>query len=91
MAKSYRSDELVQKKFEGEIRQLKNASKPERVKCPTAGCECTYDLYGCNPSNRQANISILEERIQREHPSHTSELLAVNQFRRPRAPGRGHP
>jgi hypothetical protein len=84
MAKAYRTDVVVQKKFEEEIRQHKNALKPERVQCPSAGCECSYEMYGCTPSDREGNVSTFEERIKREHPGHTSELLAVNQFRKVR-------
>lgn len=74
MAKAYRTDVVVQKKFEEEIRRLKNA-QPERVQCPLADCQCTYEMYGCMPSNREGNIAILEERLKREHPIHTSELF----------------
>jgi len=85
MAKGYRTDVVSKKKFQEEIRQGKNAFKPERVQCPLAGCECTYEMYGYMPSNREANIATLQQRLKREHPDHTSEVLAVNEFRkRPR-------
>jgi hypothetical protein len=82
MAKAYRTDVVSKKKFEEEIRQLKNPLKPERVQCPSAGCECTYEMYGATSSNLQANIATLQDRLQREHPQHTSEVLAVNEYRR---------
>ena len=83
MPKAYRTDVVVGKqKFQGEIGLLQNAHKPERVKCPLAGCECTYEIYGTLPSNRERNIATLQERLKREHPGHTSEVLAVNEFRK---------
>ena len=82
MARAYRTDVVSEKKFQGVIRQLKNVLTPERVQCPLAGCECTYEMYGCSPSNREGNIATLQERLKREHPDHTSEVLAVNEFRK---------
>jgi hypothetical protein len=84
MAKAYRSDVVSKKKFQQEIRQLKNTLKPERVQCPLAGCECTYEMYGHMPANRSGNIAILQNRLKGEHPDHTSEVLAVNEFRKMR-------
>ena len=84
MAKSYRTDVLGKAKFEEEIRQRGSAVKAERVPCPVPGCECTYEMYGCTPANLAAYVATLQERVQREHPDHTSEVLAVNEFRKPR-------
>jgi hypothetical protein len=81
MAKAYRTDVVGKKKFQEEIRQ-RNALKPERVPCPLAGCECTYEMYGYRPSNAEDNVATLQERLKREHPGHTSEVLAVNEFRK---------
>src|SRR5207244_12747734 len=82
MAKAYRTDVVGKKKFQEEIRQRRNALKPERVPCPFAGCECTYEMYGYRPSNLEDNVATLQERLKREHPDHTSEVLAVNEFRK---------
>jgi hypothetical protein len=82
MAKAYRTDVVSKKKFQEEIGQRRNVLKPERVRCPLAGCECTYEMYGYTSSNREGNVAILQERLKREHPDHTSEVLAVNEFRR---------
>jgi hypothetical protein len=82
MTKAYRTDVIGKKKFEEEIRQRRNTLKPERVPCPIAGCECTYEMYGYRPSNPEGNAAILQERLKREHPDHTSEVLAVNEFRK---------
>ena len=82
MAKAYRTDVVGKEKFREEIRQRGNALKPERVPCPSAGCECTYEMYGHGPSNPENNVAILQERLKREHPDHTSEVLAVNEFRK---------
>ena len=84
MAKAYRTDVVGKKNFPDEIRQLARATKPERVHCPVADCECTYEMYGHTPSNCAADVATLQQRLQGEHPSHTSEVLAVNQFRRRR-------
>ena len=84
MAKAYRADVVSKPKFQGEIRQHKNAFQPERVRCPSADCDCTYEMYGCTPSNREDNIAILQERLKGEHPGHTSEVLGVNEFRKVR-------
>ena len=84
MAKAFRTDVVEKKKFPDEIRQLQLATTPERVNCPVDDCTCTYEMYGHTPLNRDANIVTLQERVKREHPSHTSEVLAVNQFRRGR-------
>ena len=82
MAKGYRTDVLGKKKFQEEIQQRRNALKPERVPCPEAGCECTYELFGCSPANLVEYTATLQERVKREHPSHTSEVLSVNEFRK---------
>jgi hypothetical protein len=82
MAKAYRTDVVSKEKFQGEIRHYKNGLKPERVQCPIAGCQCSYEMYGYTPSNRNGNTAILQERLKGEHPDHTSEVLAVNEFRK---------
>lgn len=82
MAKAYRTDVLGQKKFQEEIQQRWIALKPERVPCPTSGCECTYEMYGCRPANLLEYVATLQDRVKREHPGHTSEVLAVNEFRK---------
>jgi hypothetical protein len=82
MARAYRTDVVGKPNFEGVIRQLRKASKPERVRCPLAGCECTYEMYGYTPSDRESNVATLQERLKGEHPTHTSEVLAVNAFRK---------
>jgi hypothetical protein len=82
MPKAYRTDVAGHQKFQGEIRTLKDAFAAERVGCPEAGCECIYEMYGSQPSAREANITILQERLRREHPGHTSEVLGVNEFRK---------
>ena len=84
MAKAYRTDVLSKPKFQEEIRQRRTALKPERVPCPSAGCPCTYEMYGYTPSNLRESVATLQERLKGEHPSHTSEVLAVNEFRRAR-------
>jgi len=82
MAKAYRTDVVSKRKFQEEIRHFKNAVQPERVRCPLAGCECSYEMYGYTSSNRSGNIATLQNRLKGEHPDHTSEVLAVNEFRR---------
>jgi hypothetical protein len=82
MAKSFRSDVVGNKKFQGEIGYLKKTLKSHRVQCPLDGCQCTYEMYGSVPSDRESNVTILQERLKREHPDHTSEILAVNAFRK---------
>jgi len=82
MAKAYRTDVLGKKKFQEEIQQRSKANKPERVPCPSPGCECTYEMFGSSPANLVGYIAILQERVQREHPGHTSEVLSVNEFRK---------
>src|SRR5947207_13590267 len=82
MAKAYRTDVVGKKKFQEEIRQRRNALKPERVPCPFAGCERTYEMYGYRSSNLEDNVATLQERLKREHPDHPSEELAVNEFRK---------
>jgi hypothetical protein len=81
MAKAYRTDVIGKQKFQGVIRQLRNAHKPNRVHCPLAGCECSYEMYSI-PSDCDGNAAILQERLKGEHPDHTSEVLAVNEFRK---------
>jgi len=82
MAKAYRTDVLSKKKFQEEIQQRRSALKPERVHCPLLDCERTYDMYGCKPANLVEYIAILQDRVKREHPDHTSEVLSVNEFRK---------
>ena len=82
MPKAYRTDVVGHQKFQGEIGKSKSALKAQRVRCPTDGCECTYEMYGSQPSNHEGNVTILQERVKRECPDHTSEVLAVNQFRK---------
>jgi hypothetical protein len=82
MAKAYRTDVLGKKQFQAEIQQRKHALKPERVPCPLPGCESTYEMYGAAPANLAESVATLQERVQREHPGHTSEVLAVNEFRK---------
>jgi hypothetical protein len=82
MARAYRTDVVTKQKFQGVIRQLKSAVKPERVQCPLAGCECSYEMYGYMPSDCESNVATLQERLKGEHPDHTSEVLAVNEFRK---------
>jgi hypothetical protein len=84
MAKAYRTDVLAKKKFQEELQQRGNALKAERVPCPVADCQRTYDMYGCTPSNLADYTAILQDRVKREHPDHTSEVLAVNEFRKPK-------
>ena len=82
MAKAYRTDVISNKNFQGEVGQLSRVGKPQTVHCPSAGCERTYEMYGYTPASRDDNIATLQERLQREHPDHTSEVLAVNEFRK---------
>jgi hypothetical protein len=82
MAKAYRTDVLDKKKFREEIQQRRNALQAERVPCPLLGCECMYEMYGCSPTNLVAYVATLQDRVKREHPDHTSEVLAVNEFRK---------
>jgi hypothetical protein len=82
MAKAYRTDVLGKKKFQEEIQQRRSALKPEKVPCPVPGCDRTYEMFGCKPATLADYIAILQERVKREHPDHTSEVLAVNEFRR---------
>jgi hypothetical protein len=84
MAKAYRTDVLNKKKFQEEVQQRSSALKPERVPCPLPDCVCTYEMYGCKPADLQGYIMILQDRVKREHPDHTSEVLSVNEFRRAR-------
>jgi hypothetical protein len=39
-------------------------------------------MYGYAPANLADSVAALQQRVQREHPSHTSEVLAVNEFRK---------
>jgi hypothetical protein len=84
MAKAYRTDVLGKKKFLEEIQQRSKAHKPERVPCPSPGCACTYEMFGSGPANLVEYTAILQDRVQREHPDHTSEVLSVNEFRKPK-------
>ncbi len=81
MAKAYRTDVLGKKKFQEEIQQRKML-KPERVPCPIPGCASAYEMYGAALATLAESIATLQERVQREHPSHTSEVLAVNEYRK---------
>jgi hypothetical protein len=82
MAKAYRTDVLGKKKFQEEIEQRKKALKAERVPCPLPDCACTYEMYGCSPANLVDYVATLQERVKREHPGHTSEVLSVNEYRK---------
>jgi hypothetical protein len=82
MPKAYRTDVIGNQKFQAEIAKSTNALTSESVRCPVDGCECTYEMHGSQPSKRSGDITILQGRLQREHPGHTSEVLAVNQFRK---------
>jgi len=82
MPKGYRTDVLGKEKFQAEIRQRRYAKEPQRVPCPSPGCECTYEMYGDTAANSKDSVATLQERIKREHPGHTSEVLAVNEFRK---------
>ena len=82
MAKAYRIDVLGKKKFQEEIQQRRNALKPESVPCPLSGCDCTYEMYGYRPASLADYVATLQDRVKREHPDHTSEVLAVNEFRK---------
>ena len=82
MAKAYRTDVLSKKKFQEEVQQRRDSVPPERVPCPLPDCECNYQMYGYKPANLVGYVAILQERVKREHPSHTSEVLAVNEFRK---------
>ena len=82
MPKAYRTDVVANQKFQAEIGKSKTALKSERVRCPVDDCDCSYEMYGSEPSNREGNVTTLQERLKREHPDHTSEVLAVNEFRR---------
>jgi hypothetical protein len=82
MAKAYRTDVLGKKKFQAEVQQSRNTLTPERVPCPLPGCECTYEMFGCTPANLGDYVATLQDRVKREHPDHTSEVLAVNEFRK---------
>jgi hypothetical protein len=82
MAKAYRTDVLGKKKFQEEIQQRRYALKPERVRCPLPGCDCTYEMYGSKPASLADHVTTLQERVKREHPDHTSEVLAVHEFRK---------
>ena len=81
MAKAYRTDVLGKKRFQEEIQQRRNL-KAERVPCPVPGCACTYEMYGYQPANLVDSVATLQDRVKREHPDHTSEVLAVNEFRK---------
>jgi len=82
MPKAYRTDVIAHPKFQAELGKSKNALRSERVRCPVGGCECNYEMYGSQISSRDRDITTLQERLKREHPGHTSEVLAVNAFRR---------
>jgi hypothetical protein len=82
MAKAYRTDVLGKTKFQQEVQRSRDGLPPERVPCPVSGCVCTYEMFGCTSANLVEYVAILQERIEREHPGHTSEVLAVNEFRK---------
>jgi hypothetical protein len=82
MPKAYRTDVVSHPKFQAELGKSRNALSSERVQCPVDGCECGYETFGLQPSGRDRDITTLQERLKREHPGHTSEVLAVNAFRR---------
>ena len=82
MPKAYRIDVIENPKFQAELGKLAGAVRSERVRCPVDGCECNYEMYGFQISSRDSDIAILQERLKREHPAHTSEVLAVNAYRR---------
>ncbi len=82
MPKAYRTDVITLPKFEAELGKSKNALRSERVRCPVDDCECSYEMYGVQASSRDRDVTTLQERLKREHPGHTSEVLAVNAFRR---------
>src|SRR5262249_26820542 len=82
MPKAYRSDVIGHPKFQAERGKSKNALTSERVRCPVGDCECSYEMYGFQPSSRHRDITTLQVRLKKEHPGHTSEVLAVNAFRR---------
>ena len=72
----------AKRSFKQEIQQRRKASKAERVPCPLPDCGCTYEMYGCSPANLADYVATLQDRVKREHPGHTSEVLAVNEFRK---------
>jgi hypothetical protein len=82
MAKAYRTDVLSKKKFQEEIQQRWKALKPDRVPCPEPGCERTYEMFGGQTSGSCDYVAILQDRVKKEHPGHTSEVLSVNEFRK---------
>ena len=82
MAKAYRTNVLGKTKFQEEVQQGRHALPPERVPCPVPGCACTYEMYGYKPESLVDNVATLQDRVKREHPDHTSEVLAVNAFRK---------
>lgn len=85
MPKAYRTDVIDHPKFQAELGKSKNALRSERVQCPVGDCGCSYQMYGFHTSSRDRDINTLQERLKREHPDHTSEVLAVNAFRRVRS------
>jgi len=82
MPKAYRTDIITHPKFQAELGKSKNALKAERVRCPVGDCECSYEMFGLQASSRDRDITTLQERLKGEHPGHTSEVLAVNAFRK---------
>ena len=84
MAKAFRTDVLSKENFREEIQKRWKALKPQQVRCPAPACERTYEMFGCTPANLAEYVAILQERVKREHPGHTSEVLSVNEFRKPR-------
>ena len=49
---------------------------------PLPGCDCTYEMYGYRSASLADYVATLQDRVKREHPDHTSEVLAVNEFRK---------
>lgn len=82
MPKAYRIDVVGHQKFQREIGKLKTTLKPERVRCPEGDCECIYEMYDSQTSTRDRDITTLQERLRKEHPGHTSEVLSVHAFRK---------
>lgn len=82
MAKAYRTDVIANPKFQAELEKSTSTPGSEVVRCPVGGCDCRYEMYGSKPLIRDRDIKTLQARLEREHPGHTSEVLAVNAFRK---------
>ena len=72
------TDVVSKEPFQGEIGQLHRACVPQTVQCPLPGCETTYEMYGCTPSNRDESTATLQGRLQREHPGHGGDQRATH-------------